>query len=51
MAIVDAGKDLLDQDCSIFLSELSSSDDFVKELTSFADPNELLIEINYSVTR
>ena len=37
MAVVDAGKNLLDEDSSIILTELSSFYDFIEELTTLAD--------------
>ena len=37
MTIVDAEEDLAHEYLSILLSEFSSGDDFIKELTTFAD--------------
>jgi len=38
VAIVDTGQYLLHEDSCISLSELASSDDFIKQFSSFADP-------------
>jgi len=49
MAVVNAGKNLLNKDSSIFLGKLSSCDNFVKKLTAFADPKVLVLKSTYSV--
>jgi hypothetical protein len=38
MAVVNAGKNLLYKNCSIFFGKLSSCDNLVKKLSAFADP-------------
>jgi hypothetical protein len=38
VAVVNARQDLLDQDCRVFLGELSSCDNLVEELAALADP-------------
>jgi hypothetical protein len=37
VTVVDASKDLLDKDSSVLLGELSSGDNLIKKLSSFAD--------------
>ena len=38
VAVVDAGKDLLHQNGSVSFGELSTLEDLVEQLSSFADP-------------
>ena len=42
VAVVDAEKNLLHEDCGVLLGELSTCDDFVEELTTLADSGEKL---------
>ena len=37
MAVVDAGEDLLHEDCGISLAEFSALENFVEKLTTLAD--------------
>ena len=48
VAVIDTLENLLHQDCSVFLSELSSRDNLIKELSTFTDPiNSLVIMIGH----
>ena len=40
VTIVYARQNLLHENCSIFLSEFSSCNDFIKQFTTFANSNE-----------
>jgi hypothetical protein len=48
MTVVNTRKNLLDQNCTISLSELSSGNNFVEKLSSFAN-SKMLALYNYSV--
>ena len=45
MAVVDAGKDLLHEDCSVSLAELATLEDLVEELTTLADLRDQVITL------
>ena len=48
VAVIDTLENLLHQDRSVFLSELSSRDNLIKELSTFTDPiNSLVIMIGH----
>lgn len=42
MAIVDAGKDLLHEDCTITLSEFATLENFIKKFATLADSTDIL---------
>ncbi len=50
MAVVYTPKDLLHENCCVFLSELAFGDDLVEKLSSFANSENGYFRISYSVT-
>ena len=42
MAVVDAGEDLFHQDGAISFAEFAALQDFIEELTSFADSEQMV---------
>jgi hypothetical protein len=50
VAVVYAPKDLLHENCCVFLSEFAFGDDLVKKLSSLANSDNGYFRISYSVT-
>ena len=50
MTVVNAPKNLLHEDCCVFLSELAFGDDLIEKLSSLANSENGYFLISYSVT-
>ena len=50
VAVVYTPKDLLHENCCVFLSELAFGDDLVEKLSSLANSENGYFRISYSVT-